>query len=160
MKLKYGNLWDTTDPVILVTANSYITKDGRLVMGRGAALELKNLIPGFDFRAGERLLGSCGHLGKYGVEFFSYNYADGLALLGIFQVKYNFKDRADLDLIKYSTDKLLSKWVELVDKGYDAISMNFPGIGYGGLNFEDVLPIVSVLPDNVTLCIRGEHEVK
>ena len=154
MKLKYGELFDSTDDVLLVTANSYITKDGRLVMGRGAALEMKTKFPGFDSKAGKRILESCGHLGKYGVELFTYNYKYELTLLGIFQVKYNFKDKADLELIKYSTDKLISIIPELEDLGYEKISMNFPAIKNGRLNFEDVLPIVSILPDNVTLYLR------
>jgi hypothetical protein len=31
------------------------------------------------------------------------------------------------------------------------IAMNFPGIGWGGLNRLEVLPIISSLPDNVEI---------
>ena len=55
MRIVKGNLWDSKDSLILVTGNSYIRKDGTLVMGRGAALELKTMIPGIDKRLGQKI---------------------------------------------------------------------------------------------------------
>lgn len=146
MKIVRGNLWDTKDKVIIVTTNSYINAKGRLVMGRGAALECATRHPEIPKLLGEQVDAVCGHLGKYGA--VAYWMDD--KLIGAFQVKYHFKWKADLDLIKYSTEK----WCGIINdyhNGLSSVSMNFPGIGWGGLNEEDVLPIIEQLPDSVTI---------
>jgi hypothetical protein len=158
MKLKYGNLWDSTDDVLLVTANSYITKDNRLVMGRGAALEMKTKIDDIDKHFGyliQKFFNNYSNsivLGRYGVIIDQDITYPEHKYFGIFQVKYHFKDKADLELVRYSVFELMK-----IAQGYFSsfnISMNFPAIGCGGLNFEDVLPVVSILPDNVTLYLK------
>lgn len=144
MILKYDNLWNSKDDIILVTANSYINQKGELVMGRGAALELKNRIPWISREFGLLIENCCGHLGYYG-----YLLADNVKnkTYGIFQVKYHFKDNASLDLIEKSTYELHAYVYNLPQK----ISMNFPGIGFGHLSEKDVMPIIEKLPDNVTI---------
>jgi hypothetical protein len=152
MKLIKGNLWDSKDDLILVTCNSYIRKDGALVMGRGAALEMKNKFNQIDYRFGKMVKYYYKHLGRYGLLWVDPNsncaeYYPAEQLMGIFQVKYHFKDNADLDLIKYSVTCLR----DILSSRYWKVSMNFPGIGYGGLSREIVLPIISLLPDSVTI---------
>lgn len=154
MKLIKGDLWKSDAPIKLFTGNSYITKAGALVMGRGAALQAKEKWPELPYILGRQIT----HLSKYGIAW-----ADSLNV-GVFQVKYNFKDDADLELITYSTNKLLEGlsdyewvkketgvWVEPLK-----YAMNFPGIGWGHLQNkrDEILKIISVLPDNVEI-----HEV-
>jgi hypothetical protein len=158
MKIIKGNLWDSIDEIILVTANSYINAKGELVMGRGAALELKTKFPNIASLFARMISYLGGHLGEYNV-IVADPYASNLliqwpygTIYGIFQVKYHFKSQADLSLIERSVNKL-----NFIEKGFidKKISMNFPGIGFGGRTMEEVLPIVSKLNDNVTLYIRS-----
>lgn len=156
MKLVRGNLWDSPDDLILVTTNSYIRNDGALVMGRGAALELKNRFSGIDHELGWLVskYGERSNLGiRYGLILAGIiNWSSYSRLYGIFQVKYHFKDKANLELIDYST-KYLVNWCESWPNM--KVSMNFPGIGYGQLSREEVLPIISILSDNVTVYEYG-----
>ena len=115
MIIKYGDdLWNSIDDVILVTSNSYINYKDEVVMGRGAALEMKNKYPKTPYQFGRMIKYYVRHLGKYGVIVLNlYATADEILFrqsgwVGLFQVKYHFKDKADLDLISYSTDKLLN----------------------------------------------------
>ena len=141
MQLLHGNMWNWREGIRVVTTNSFLRKDGSLVMGRGAAKQLADLVPGIDHIFGKEVRKICGHLGKYGIVILSGGYD-----YGIFQVKYHFADKADLDLIKYSTDRLnsycwLYPWLNF--------HMNYPGIGNGKLSAEEVKPIINKLSDNV-----------
>ena len=142
-RLDYSANWESPD-VYLFTGNSYITKNKKLVMGRGAALACRDLFKDCDKQFAFKILASK-HTPNYYVEFVE------LApnkLLGAFQVKYNFADSADIELIKKSTDKLTHIAAQ---KPNVTFHMNFPGIGYGGLPLNSVLPIVDKLPNNVIL---------
>lgn len=133
--LDYTVPWELPD-VYLFTGNKYITKDGRLVMGRGAAKEVRDAYAGIDKRI--RICDS-------GV---SFTFIDGRQILGWFCVKNYFGDQADIDLIKRSTETLAGFAQDRTDVSFH---MNFPGIGAGWLTYEKVLPIVRILPDNVIL---------
>ena len=142
-RLDYSANWNTPD-IYLFTGNSYITKNGKLVMGRGAALACRDLFTDCDKQFAFKILTSK-YTPNYFVEFIE------LApdkLLGAFQVKHNFADNADIELIKKSAKKL--KHIA-TQKPHIKFHMNFPGIGYGGLPFNIVLPIVDKLPNNVIL---------
>lgn len=140
MILKQGNLFDSFDDIILVTANSYINKSGALVMGRGAALQLKIIHPAIDVVFGSMIE----HLSLYGIRLVMA----GDKMYGVFQVKYDFKSPAELDLIAYSVSKLKSYLTSS-----KTVSMNFPGIGYGRLFASNVFPIISSLPNNVSVYV-------
>ena len=142
-RLDYSANWESPD-VYLFTGNSYITKNKKLVMGRGAALACRDLFKDCDKQFACKILTSK-YTPNYYVEFIE------LApnkLLGAFQVKYNFADSADIELIKKSTDRLVHIATQ---KPNVTFHMNFPGIGYGGLPLNSVLPIVDKLPNNVIL---------
>ncbi|HQN37752.1 MAG TPA: hypothetical protein PLY01_07950 [Caldisericia bacterium] len=128
----------------LVTTNSCLTKDCRLVMGRGAAKELKVISPGIDRIFGKMIRKACGHLGLYGL-LISPPY-------GIFQVKNNFADKAKLEIISYSL-RLLDFKARDTDQ---IIHLNYPGIGNGRLTKEEVRPLLEILPDNVHIWERKE----
>jgi len=156
MRIINGNLWDSKDDIILVTANSYINSRGELVMGRGAALELKNKRKDLPYLFADGIKNICGHLGRYGIIYElilpAFGFVKARQVYGIFQVKYHFRANADLRLIKYSTFKL---WELLNGVLFDkTVSINFPGIGYGHLKYEDVLPTIDYLDNNVTFYLR------
>lgn len=72
---------------------------------------------------------------------------------GLFQVKRHFNESADLAIINKSGLML----AELLEKAnpHVEIFMNYPGIGYGGLERDEVETVIgNVLPDNVTCFIR------
>ena len=136
-----GDMWSifkTTDNFI-VTTNSYIRTDGALVMGRGIAKQLRDRFPGID----KALAAGVKHLGYYGL---SAAVGPDFQTIVALQVKYHFADKATLELITASTNTLNAWSRRFNDRRYD---MNFPGIGYGGLAYDDVLPIVETLPNNV-----------
>jgi hypothetical protein len=154
MKIKVGNLFDSTDKYLFITGNSYVTTKGDLVMGRGAALELATRLPILKSNFGYMIQTGCGHLGRYGLLVCpSYKVGDiGVSRwYGVFQVKRHFKSIAELDLIKYST--------ELLGRIQEPISINFPGIGYGGLKVEEVFPIIQSLNDNITVYVKDLHDL-
>jgi hypothetical protein len=143
MILEYGNMWDVYGKTALwcFTGNSYIRRDGKLVMGRGLAKEVRDRVEGSDSAFGGLIQQlSCGHLGRYGMLVHVFP----SQVVGLFQVKRHFLDKADLDLITFSVDCLLP----LIDICV-RIDVNYPGIGFGGLKEEAVSPIIERLPDDV-----------
>jgi hypothetical protein len=123
---------------IIVTTNSFLTSEVKLVMGRGAAWQLKMKMPGIDRIFGKLIHESCGHLGCYGLIFHKR--------YGAAQVKYRFNERARLDLIRLSMTMLST----VAGKDQSSIfNINFPGIGNGGLKKHQVQSLLKILPDNV-----------
>jgi hypothetical protein len=76
---------------LLVTTNSYVRRDGALVMGRGAARTAALHWPRLPYELGKRIE----HLGEYNIGLLSQTNGKRLSL-GAFQVKFNFADAADL----------------------------------------------------------------
>jgi hypothetical protein len=119
-------------------------------MGRGAAYEASKIFPSLPTELGLNLI-KTNRAGKtYGIFIFpcfEINHPTRhLIYAGAFQVKYHWKDPASLKLIQISTDQLN---VVATAMPFSRFAMNFPGIGNGGLNRSEVLPIIENLPDNV-----------
>ena len=121
----------------IVTTHSFITKQRKLLMERGAALELRQMVPGIEFTFGKMIHESCGHLGVYGL-LMNGKY-------GAAQIKHDFRDNADLDLIAVSMGILADK----AKANGHIYNINYPGIGNGGLSKVAVKPLLDILPDNV-----------
>jgi hypothetical protein len=136
--------------LLLVTGNSFMKHDGRLVMGAGAAKQLRSYISSslfhYDlekhFGAALSVLFSNPHLCTYGIMYDCIK--ENAPLFGVFQTKYHWKDKACLSLIELSTHIL-----SIISAQFMRIAVNFPGIGSGGLHEDDVFPIISQLPNNV-----------
>jgi len=142
---KTGQMFHATG-YLIVTTNSFLTSEVKLVMGRGAAWVLKMKVPGIDRVFGKMISETCGHLGRYGL-FFHQRY-------GALQVKYRFDEKARVELIEFSLRKL----AEIARKSSQSkFNINYPGIGNGGLTKEEVNPFLNVLPDNV--CVWEKEEV-
>jgi hypothetical protein len=144
MQVVKANLWLYPARVKLITTNSYVAQGGKLVMGRGVALQATEMYPGIAYRYGKLIP----HLGRYGVMFLAD--PEYREWPGLFQVKYHFKQPADLELIKYSVECLKKQVLESPVKTVWAL--NYPGIGWGQRTEEEVLPLISELPDNVVVC--------
>lgn len=138
-KLYYTDCFPVNE-LYLFTANSNLTKSGKLVMGAGAAKEVRDAILGIDAALGALIV--------YDNTEYNLRIIASRIHIGAFQVKYNYYDKADLDLIRRSSNKLGSL---LNTIKFNKVHMNFPGVGHGGLKFNDVYPMVANLPDNVFL---------
>lgn len=143
MKLATGNMFSHPADLILVTTNSYVRTDGGLVMGRGAAAQLKIIYPRIEYVLGEQLLHRSRYTPRYGLLFAPLL---NNIRYGAFQVKYHWGKPAVPDLISYSVSKLIE-----IAPQYHSISLNYPGIGNGGLSKEAVRPLIEPLPNNVTV---------
>lgn len=141
MKYMFGDMFNYrhANARRLVTTNSFVRQDGKLVMGRGAAYQATKIFPAFAQLAGEMIRERKLHLGIYGVIF-------PLSYIGLFQVKFNWSDQASIELIENSCNQL--SLLAQVDHSTE-YHMNYPGIGNGRLSTEQVEPLLSTLPDNV-----------
>lgn len=130
------SVWGKTD-LFLFTSNPIVNKRGLAVMGRGIARQVADRYPLAQEMFGATLLGgyarNVGVLGKF----------DG-QLLGWFRVKDHFAQQARTNIIEASVRHL-----SVAARGFARVDLNFPGIGNGGLPREEVLPLLTALPDNV-----------
>ena len=140
---RQGNMFDVMDEVdhFIITTNAIVKRNGGLVMGAGIAKQIRDMNPGVDKVCGNCVRQFSDRTQFYGVILGVYG------KLGIFQVKYHFKDAADLDLITRSAEELAHHASE-VGQHY-TYALNFPGIGNGKLAYDQVKPIMDILPDNV-----------
>lgn len=155
MKLAYGNMWSAWESVdlFLITTNNTISSKGRLIMGKGIAGEAARKFPDLP-----RNLANAIASGEYTANQMRY----GLIVskhwpktkIGAFQTKYYWKFPSTLELIEFSTDKLLI-WCS--EHPQATVALNFPGIGAGALMHTDILPTISRLPDTVTIWRRSRQ---
>ena len=134
MKIVTANLWDANADIIAVTTNGNV-KNGKLIMGAGAAKAMRDNYPGIDRWAAMQFTGK-----RYG--WISND------TVGLFQTKINYWEPSTVKLIEFSVKKLLA-WLE--QRPGITVALNFPGIGLGGLTKDEVLPVIEQLPDTVTI---------
>ena len=142
MNLMRGQMWETwpTTDYFIFTGNSFIKRNGALVMGRGIAREVRDKWPGIDVEIGQALSTKMRDAGFYGLMLEKK--------IGVFQVKHHFADPAELILIAASAELLR---IEAEDHPTTRYALNFPGIGNGHLKYDHVLPLLKHLPDNVNI---------
>lgn len=157
MILEKGNMWDIYDQtdLFLITANSSLNNKGELIMGAGIAKEVKEKFPNLSLKFGQSLKEKLKNNFENNLphDFYGLFLFPGIEniRIGLFQTKFHWSNPSNLYLVFLSTAELL-KEIFLCDEhswGYSRIDLNFPGIGKGQLSREEVLPIISVLPDNV-----------
>ena len=137
--LDYSDPWEDPD-VYLFTGNAVIKNNGAIVMGRGAARQVRNCYPGIDRAFGKHLMKEPDLnvliLGKANRQ------------LGWFKVKDHWKEPAKLSIISESVKKLTTIATENPELRFH---MNYPGVGNGKLDVCAVAPLLQALPDNVLL---------
>lgn len=135
-----GDMWSEFNKVdhFVITTNSVIKNNGALVMGAGIAKQVRDRFPGIDVEIGQAIKRSCGNMGVYHVILGKK--------VGIFQVKRHYKDAADLELIRGSAEALASFAKAHPERTF---ALNFPGIGNGKRAYNEVLPLLMDLPNNV-----------
>ncbi len=140
MKLIHGNLWEyANDPkyILCITTNGFVKKNGEAVMGRGCAKEAAQRYPKLPKELGYSIK-------TFGNEI-AWFFHDTQELIS-FPVKHNWWEKADLDLIKKSTEDLYGITTCFPK---DTFILPKPGCGNGQLKWEEVEPILKVLPDSV-----------
>lgn len=146
-QLQYGNMWSVYDQahLFLITTNATLKRNGALVMGRGIARQARDRFPGLDLALGQAIAQRCGHLGHYHL-LVSPQWPK--ARIGAFQVKTDYAQQADQGLIAASVTALADWCAGHPDQ---MVHLNFPGIGNGGLARTAVWPLLTALPDQVTI---------
>jgi hypothetical protein len=136
-----GNIWDYWGKaIIVVTTNGSLTKDGRAVLGRGVARQALGYCPNLP-----QLLGTI--IKAYG------NHVTALGNnLASFPVEETAWSLPDLQLIVRSALELR----RLADsKGWLQVVVPRPGCGGGGLQWQDVEPLISKYFDDRFLIITA-----
>lgn len=141
MILEQGDMWQVFNRTDLfcLTTNSTIKKNGKLVMGKGIALQAKNRLLDIDLYLAQKIT----HFSRYGLVVIN-NFKP--QLVGAFQTKTNWQEDSSLTLIWYSVKKLNEY---IVAFNPNRVDMPFPGIGNGKLRENAVYPLLTCLPDNV-----------
>ncbi len=151
-----GNLWDyyrKWPHVVCITTNGYVRRDGRLVMGRGCALEAKLRIPNIDLEIGRFLTGLRKGQRDSMLQIPAYFNKSWILT---FPVKEHWEHDAIPELISHSARWLAVHCAVLPKRIY---VLPRPGCGNGGLHWNDVKPLIDFLPDNVLVIHRpGEIE--
>jgi len=142
MEHKTGNLFDPeledAPDLRLFTANGVVKRNGELVMGAGAAKMAKRLDPEAPAAFGRLAREE----GAYDERFGAYVYGllvDRERGLGAFQTKFHYKGCASIDLIALAAQKL----AVFAERNPDLrIAVNYPGVGLGGLQREQVTAVL------------------
>lgn len=139
-KLDYRQAWGLPH-MVLFTGNPVKKTNNAIVMGAGAALQVRDAYLGVDIKLGA-LIDNTTHLAFTQLQPNQY--------IGWFKVKHHWRDNASLDLITESTRQLKELAMSRQDIKFH---INYPGIGNGKLTREQVEPILRTLPDNVFIYI-------
>lgn len=156
MILETGDMWSAWGKGLwLFPACSHQTWSGDLTMGAGLAKAVKEKWPRLPDILGAYLRdGGHGDDSAYGVCVPVYVPGiEGSGKIGAFQTKFDWKAPSSLALIGFSVIelKIMCRYGQI-----PRVDLAFPGIGCGGLERADVLPIISELPDSVHIWERGE----
>ncbi len=136
MKEAQGNIWEMPCKFRVITTNGQIRQSGRLVMGRGIALQARERYPGIDYMLG-KLVADGG------------NHVYVLPEKGIvsFPTKWDWRRHSNIELIERSARELSYLLRDLLSPG-DNVLMPPPGCGNGGLIWKDVKPVIAPLLDD------------
>jgi hypothetical protein len=127
----------------MITTNGYVRMDGKAVMGRGVALQATQRYSTIQADLGKFIRESRG----LHVRLFIYSVMGKDEVVGVFPVKYNFREKADKELIINSSLELARI---AADNTWDIFLLPRPGCGNGQLKWTEVKPLIEhILPDNV-----------
>jgi hypothetical protein len=136
--------------LLLVTINTTISPNGELIMGAGIAKQAASRIPYIKKDFGEAL--ESPSRAARALPLCYAHYGSVPQLVGGFITKTSPWDNAHLSLTRNSTVSLFN-WMTNFKMASPRqplrVDLNFPGIGLGGLERDDVRPIIDMLPDCV-----------
>lgn len=124
----------------IVTASSFLSAEGTLVMSMGAGLALKTRHPELPRVFGAMIRDYCGHQGRYGLILHGRK--------GILQTRTDMSGRMEPDLIKYGLKVLFC-----VAEGNPGMTyhLNHPGISLNKMTIPEVDKMLNSLPQNVCI---------
>jgi hypothetical protein len=143
-----GDLWKFPADIRVITTNGAVKKNGECVMGRGCAMEARNRWPHIA-----KELGSL--LAAHGNHVFALGDYDGEKILS-FPVKHLWYQKADLKLIADSAQELLEYVSEFLPRSVRVV-LPRPGCGNGGLDWDEVQPILAPILDDRFSVITFAH---
>lgn len=134
-----GDIWDYLGrAVIAITTNGHVTGSGEAFFGRGCARQARERFPHLPRRLGDLIRAYGNHVFPLGHGIVS------------FPVEESPWDIPDLRLISRSARELR----ELADhEGWPLLVVPRPGCGGGGLDWQEVRPLLSGLLDERFLVI-------
>lgn len=141
--LDYSLKWSLPH-VAIFTGNPVTRRDGAIVMGRGAAKQVRDTYPNVQYALGE-IIKPEDYLVFVPIDNTNVH-TPSEQFIGWFKVKNHWQQPAELELITLSTKALYDLAIKHQDMSFH---MNYPGIGNGKLTVDDVGGILSILPDNV-----------
>lgn len=136
--LDYSTKWALPD-VYLFTGNAVIKNNGAIVMGRGAAKQVRDSYKDIDKSFGLVIEA------RPGINL-AWVSLSAIQHLGWFKVKEHWRENAKVDLIRVSVVQLTDVAQNYPDNTFH---MNYPGIGNGHLQIGTIRNIIQSLPDNV-----------
>lgn len=150
MREARGDLWKLDIGAICITTNGAVRKDGCAVMGRGCAAQAKNRFPGIERDLGDLIQREGNHVHDLG-------YWDEPTEQNLFSfpVKHHWREKADPELIYRSACELvnlINTQSRVVDgtlyRSWHEVAVPRPGCGNGGLEWEDVKPLIEWVLDD------------
>jgi hypothetical protein len=127
-----GNIWDfQKENYVAVTTNGIVCKDGTAVMGRGTARQAAERYPTLARELGRMLQ-------RQGNNVYIWH----RWRLVTFPTKEDWRKSSDLRLIEKGCRQLTSLW------NFGTLYMCRPGVGYGGLKWEEVKPVLEKFLDD------------
>ena len=158
MKELRGDLHDIPCDVVCITTNGFVSKNGKAVMGRGCAKEIKELEPGIDLILGSRIKNNGNTVSTLkttttGKMILSFPVKpesvvfDGENIVEHAKRKFKVGDtvpgyyaKADLEIIEHSA-RALRRMADSMPE-WKTILIPRPGCGAGELSYSEVRPIL------------------
>jgi hypothetical protein len=134
---EHGDLWLVSGDAKCITTNGSIRGDGLAVMGRGVALDAKEMWPGVDVTLGKKI-NTRGNTVQVLIERAMDESGDVFSLVS-FPVKRYWNEPAHYDLIIKSCIELAAM---RSIRNWQRVILPRPGCGNGRLKWERVKPIL------------------
>lgn len=138
MKEVCGDLFELSKGgVLVITTNGFVKNNGEAVMGRGCARQAAQRWPDMPSRLGQGLKANGN------IVMITWGGTGGVPreydAVVTFPVKHNWWEKADLELIRDSAERLRNSADAM---GWKDIFVPLPGCGNGGLKWEQVRPVL------------------
>ncbi len=143
MEEECGDLWKLPADYRCITTNGALRRNGNAIMGKGIALEARK-----RYHDVEAILGPL--INRYGNHVFHLGYR-----LISFPTKYHWRQCSDIELIKRSSQELVTL---LKDDPAKRILLTRPGCGSGNLQWSDVKnAIQDIFSDNKFIIVYNDY---
>jgi len=157
---KFGNIWEfgRYSSCVAITTNGCVTKEGKCVMGRGIALQAREMFPGIDRILGQKIK----RFGNIPIAIGQFNFRGNKEhcrpnkyRIFSFPTKHNWREKSDIKLIEQSARILGALFTRVW--GHETMYLVRPGCNNGGLDWEtEVKPVIDPLLDSHFIIVERE----